>query len=706
MRKENLKKESQFERVSKTEIRKFLLRYFLSEWKMILLTQVVLFVQTYFNIYQPFFTQDFIEAAIQGKTDEMVELIKVFAYQNLFLIISEPLLEIFVSKFKKRLEIKIQSEIFQQILSKDIQFFEMTKFVQIQQLANQGSRSVMDLACGDRIFRQLKSIFRSIGHCYFLFYKSIYISLCLLAFCALKGFWNHYSNKLKLSLAKDNFKDMVERDNRFQDIMQNVMTVKAFGRESKEIQKYQKQLEKISDQSIKIQYQNSKMDAVSEILDRLQKIIVLYYGSMYFILEQKRVQVSTITTLLQYSNSFIQVYNAIKELIGLDDQNMYLLVEAIVKLFNQKPEQGLSEHIYVDITQPEKKDEDQNINQIHSTTNGEATSDSNQDRQISQADNLNKKRILSGDIQFDNVCYKYNIRNQDEYVLKNVNLQIKDGEFIAFAGTSGSGKSTIIKLIERFYDVNEGQILIGGKNIKDISIGLLRTQIGLVQQEPVLFDTTILENIVYGVDAYNMENVQEVCDISGVSEFVFDKERFPDGLHTLVGSKGLLLSGGQKQRVAIARALIKRPKILIFDEATSSLDAESEFQVQQYIDKLVKKRGMTIIVVAHRLSTIVNCDRIYVMQKGQIVEQGSHKELLDLNGYYKQLINRQLYNDENASNLGINNLSSQSLDNIKTKNDQNNSSDENTNSPKEIKKKSIHYKTYEETSINQNKKND
>ncbi|KAL4497183.1 hypothetical protein ABPG72_019503 [Tetrahymena utriculariae] len=229
-------------------------------------------------------------------------------------------------------------------------------------------------------------------------------------------------------------------------------------------------------------------------------------------------------------------------------------------------------------------------------------------------------------------------------VLQNVSFEIKSGQLVAFVGMSGSEKSIIVKLIERYYDIQEGSILLDNQNIKDIGLKDLKRSIGLVSQEPSLFDNDIEHNITYGcIDAkYTQEELRQVCDVSGVSEFVYDNNRFPQGLKNLVGSKGIKLTEGQKQRIAIARALMKKPTILILDEATSSLDSESQNLVQTYIDQLMGYRGITIIQIAHRLSTIIKSDIIFVMENGQIKEQGNHEQLLQKEGVYKRLIRHQI----------------------------------------------------------------
>jgi ABC-type multidrug transport system fused ATPase/permease subunit len=248
---------------------------------------------------------------------------------------------------------------------------------------------------------------------------------------------------------------------------------------------------------------------------------------------------------------------------------------------------------------------------------------------------------IKGNIEFTDVTFNYPTKPEVK-VLNNFSMKVEGGNVVAIVGSSGSGKSTISSLVQRFYDPKEGSVLLDEINLKDLDSSWLHNQIGFVSQEPVLFSGTIEENISYSVDSYTKEDLDRVTKLANAYNFIHDKDQFPEGYKTIVGERGVKVSGGQKQRIAIARALIKNAKILIFDEATSALDAESENEVQKAIDNVVKNGNITTIIIAHRLSTVKNANKIYVMNKGKIVEEGRHKELLKLNGYYKHLVQRQL----------------------------------------------------------------
>ena len=257
------------------------------------------------------------------------------------------------------------------------------------------------------------------------------------------------------------------------------------------------------------------------------------------------------------------------------------------------------------------------------------------DEVIHQKENALSINDFKHSINYNNVVFRY---GKDD-VLKNINLNIEKGKMIALVGESGGGKSTMVDLLPRFYDVCEGSITIDGTDIREYRINDLRSLMGIVSQESILFNDTVHNNIAFGMQNATREEVIEAAKVANAHDFIMQLE---NGYDTYIGDRGMNLSGGQRQRLSIARAVLKNPPILILDEATSSLDTESEKLVQDALSKIMSNR--TSVVIAHRLSTIQNADDIVVLAKGHIVEQGKHEELIAKNGVYKRLTDLQSFN--------------------------------------------------------------
>ena len=259
------------------------------------------------------------------------------------------------------------------------------------------------------------------------------------------------------------------------------------------------------------------------------------------------------------------------------------------------------------------------------------------DKEIKIKDKADSPKLVlkNSNIKFNAVSFKY--ENTNEKAIKNVSFKIEGNTMVAFVGHSGAGKSTIINLLPRFYDPQEGSIEIDGQNIKDISLGSLRKNLSMVSQDVILFDDTIKNNISYANEKASFEDIKKACQFAAADEFI---ENLPDGYNTLIGENGIRLSGGQKQRISIARAVLKESPIILLDEATSSLDAESEEIVQNAIKNLTKNK--TTLVIAHRLSTIHNADKIFVLKNGNILESGNHEFLINNCKEYISLYKKQL----------------------------------------------------------------
>ncbi|MCK4558495.1 MAG: ABC transporter ATP-binding protein [Calditrichia bacterium] len=253
---------------------------------------------------------------------------------------------------------------------------------------------------------------------------------------------------------------------------------------------------------------------------------------------------------------------------------------------------------------------------------------------IIEKPNATVKQSFESLISYKDVLFRYTV--DSNLVLNNISLDVQKNQKIAFVGSSGGGKTTLVNLLPRFYDVSSGSIRIDGIDVRDMAVTSLRNLMGIVTQEVILFNDTVANNIAYGLDKYSVEEIENAAKLANAYDFIME---LPDAFQTLIGERGMLVSGGQRQRISIARAILKNPPILIFDEATSSLDSESESLIQQAIENLMKDR--TVFVIAHRLSSVINSDIIIVMEDGQLIDKGSNDELLERSERYRQLYDLQ-----------------------------------------------------------------
>ncbi|WP_338940056.1 ABC transporter ATP-binding protein [Fusobacterium pseudoperiodonticum] len=374
-----------------------------------------------------------------------------------------------------------------------------------------------------------------------------------------------------------------------QETLSGIFVIKAFNNTDFVIDKYKDLTKEEFEQAYKATKIKAKVSPINEVITTFMVLLVVLYGG-YQILVTKNI---TSGDLISFVTALGLMHQPLKRLISKNNdlQDSLPSADRVVEIFDEK---------------------------IETDVFGEAVKF---DEKIQN-------------IKFENVNYKYDDSN--EYVLKNVNLDVKAGEIVAFVGKSGSGKTTLVNLLARFFNTDEGSVTVNGVNIKNIPLGIYRNKFAIVPQETFLFGGTIKENISFGKEVTD-EEIITAAKMANAYNFI--QEDLPNKFETEVGERGALLSGGQKQRIAIARALIKNPEIMILDEATSALDSESEKLVQDALDSLME--GRTTFVIAHRLSTIVRADKIVVMDNGEIKEIGTHSELIAMNGIYKNLYDIQ-----------------------------------------------------------------
>ena len=493
---------------------------------------------------------------------------------------------------KIRREVKI--DIFKHLEHLPMSFFTQNKLGDIMARLSGDSSSLGRI--GFLLFDMVREIIAVSAFLIRMFQLDITLSfIALIVAPAIFGMVKKYTRKMKRS-GKERQDTIGEATAFMQESLAGIQVIKGFNKIDKIIENY----EDVTETEMKKIYQAAKIKAkispINEILTALMLVLIAAYGG-YAIIYLKDFTPGDLISFLtaaglmqQPLKRFIRRNSELYEIIPSGDR--------VMEIFKIKPE------VDCFIEEPKK-------------FSGEVNS-----------------------IEFKNVGFTY--PNSETKVLKDVSFSVKKGEVVAFVGSSGSGKTTIVNLLPRFYDIEEGNIEINGIDVREYSLKQYRQYIGMVPQDTFLFSGTIADNIGFGKEGVSFKEIVEASKMANAYNFIKDLEK---GFDTEVGERGVLLSGGQKQRIAIARALIQNPAIMILDEATSALDTESEKLVQEALDKLMV--GRTTFVIAHRLSTIISADKIVVMEKGEVKEIGKHEELLAKNGLYAKLYNIQYNKSEN-----------------------------------------------------------
>ena len=438
-------------------------------------------------------------------------------------------------------------------------------------------------------FYMISEIFRAIICLVIALYVDWKLTLGVLVVAAvLMIAARRYSKKLKNS-GKEKQEAIGTLNSKLQETLSGIRVIKAFATERTEIRNFKKKSLELKKVELKTSRYNAKSSSISEAVNYIMIAILLLFGGF------RAIRGNHFT-----AGDFITIVGAIA--------SMYTPIRRAITRYNS---------ISVNIP---------SIGRVFEVMEKEP--------KVTNKENSVNFEEFKKEISFSNVEFSY--LDSKEKILKGINLKVKKGETIALVGNSGGGKSTIVNLIPRFFDVTNGSLEIDGIDVRDYNVKSLRKKIGIVPQETFLFSGTLKSNIKYGKNDATDEEIIEAAKQANAHEFI---EKLEKGYETEIGERGAKLSGGQKQRIAIARAILENPQILILDEATSALDNESEKLVQEALEKLMK--GKTTFVIAHRLSTIENSDKIAVIQQGELKELGKHEELMELNGIYYGLYNKK-----------------------------------------------------------------
>lgn len=508
----------------------------------------------------------------------MVGLVLLEAYCNFFIAYQGHIMG-------AKMEYDMRNEIFAQYQRLSFNFFDDQK---VGQLMSRVTNDLFEIA---ELFHHgpediVISIIKFIGS--FAILASINIRLTLVAFAIIPFMfaYAYYFNKKMKAAFKRNRAKIADINATIEDNLSGIRVVKSFANEDAEMEKFRDGNSRfVETKKSSYLYMGGFHSGLGAFMT-LINIIVIVAGAVF--ITKGIVDVTVLITFLLYVNNFTE---PVKKLINFTEtfQNGVSGYERFLEIMSIEPA-------------------------------------------IKDKDNAVEKNDFKGDVAFTDVSFRYNDKN--DYVLKNVSLDVKAGEYVALVGSSGAGKTTLCSLIPRFYDVTSGSISVDGVDVRDLKLKCLRNNIGIVQQDVYLFAGSIIENIRYGRPGATDEEVYEAAKKANAHEFIMS---LPEGYDTDIGQRGIKLSGGQKQRLSIARVFLKNPPILIFDEATSALDNESEKVVQESLETLAANR--TTFVIAHRLSTIRNAERILVLTEDGIAESGTHKELMEKQGVYYNLYN-------------------------------------------------------------------
>lgn len=567
-----------------------LLNYIKPYTKTIITAIFCIIVAAASNLYVPWIIKDMIDKVLAEKDMEMLNYISigivvVFLIRGVFYFAQSYL----VSYVGQRVVIDIRGELYRKFQRLPLAFYDKHRTGEMMSYISNDVAALQN-AMVDKLIELITESSIFVGSLVMMFYLDWKLSLLTFIVVPMVGqAMKIFGRKLKRAgtLIQERLADMTAF---LQESLAAVRVVKSFVREQHEIERYDRENERNFEAAMLNIRLMSMLTPTVEFLAALAVTVIVWFGG-YEVVEGK-ITAGALVAFLTYAVNLANPVKRISRVFGTLQQAM-AAADRVFELMDLPETIG---------DKPEAK----------------------------------PLPRVTGRVKVENVSFSY---GDDAPALRNISFEVKPGQMVAFVGPSGAGKSTIANLLPRFYDVTEGSILVEGMDVRDVTLGSLREQIGIVPQETMLFSGSVWENIRYGrLDATD-EEVVAAAQAANADEFI---RQLPEGYDTKLGERGVNISGGQRQRLAIARAILKNPRILILDEATSALDTESEKVVQAALDRLMV--GRTSFVIAHRLSTIFGADRILVIDRGEIVEEGTHEELLAKGGLYSNLYNIQFNN--------------------------------------------------------------